>query len=64
MEYDRGESFPFEFEPNGIPFGSKFHSKSNLKFTFFFQSKIEWKTNHHNFIPFNLKKNGRGNLFF
>ena len=21
MEYDRGYSFPFDFEPNGIPFG-------------------------------------------
>ena len=23
MGYDRGYSFPFDFEPNGIPFGSK-----------------------------------------
>ena len=23
MEYDRGESFLFDFEPNGIPFGSE-----------------------------------------
>ena len=23
MEYDRGDSFSFDFEPNGIPFGSK-----------------------------------------
>ena len=23
MGYDRGESFPFDFELNGIPFGSK-----------------------------------------
>jgi len=23
MGYDRGESFPFDFEPNGIPIGSK-----------------------------------------
>ena len=22
MGYDRGDSFPFDFEPNGIPFGS------------------------------------------
>ena len=28
MGYDRGDSFPFDFEPNGIPFGSK--SKGNL----------------------------------
>ena len=24
MGYDRGDSFPFDFEPNGFPFGSKF----------------------------------------
>ena len=23
MGYDRGDSFPFDFEPNGISFGSK-----------------------------------------
>ena len=23
MGYDRGDSFPFNFEPNGFPFGSK-----------------------------------------
>ena len=23
MGYDRADSFPFNFEPNGIPFGSK-----------------------------------------
>ena len=23
MGYDRGDSFPFDFELNGIPFGSK-----------------------------------------
>ena len=28
MGYDRSDSFPFDFEPNGIPFGSK--SKGEL----------------------------------
>ena len=23
MGHDRGDSFPFDFEPNGFPFGSK-----------------------------------------
>ena len=23
MRYDRGDSFPFDLEPNGVPFGSK-----------------------------------------
>ena len=27
MGYDRGDSFPFEFEPNGTPFGSKSKGK-------------------------------------
>ena len=27
MGYDRGDSFPFDFEPNGVPFGSKSKAK-------------------------------------
>ena len=27
MGYDRGDSFPFDFEPNGIAFGSKSKGK-------------------------------------
>ena len=27
MGYDRGDGFPFDFEPNGIPFGSKSNGK-------------------------------------
>ena len=27
MGYDRGDSFPFDFEPNRIPFGSKSKGK-------------------------------------
>ena len=27
MGYDRGDSFPFDFEPNEIPFGSKSKGK-------------------------------------
>ena len=27
MGYDRGDSFPFDFEPNGIPFDSKSKGK-------------------------------------
>ena len=27
MGYDRGDRFPFDFEPNGIPFGSKWKGK-------------------------------------
>ena len=27
MGYDRGDTFPFDFEPNGVPFGSKSKGK-------------------------------------
>ena len=27
MGYDRGDSYPFDFEPNGIPFASKSKGK-------------------------------------
>jgi len=42
MGYDRGDSRPFDFEPNRIPFGSE-NRKENC---------------HHNHIPFNVKRNG------
>ena len=42
MGYDRGDSFPFDFEPDGIPFGSE-NKKENC---------------HHDHIPFNVKGNG------
>ena len=41
MGYDRGDSFPFDFEPNVIPFGSKSKGKypiqceRNWKYSFF-----------------------------
>ena len=45
MGYDRGDSFPLDFEPNAIPFGSKYKGKlsprsypiqceRNLKYSF------------------------------
>ena len=42
MGYDRGDSFPFDFKPNGIPFGSE-----NRKETY-----------HQDHIPFTVKGNG------
>ena len=64
MEYDRSDSFPFAFEPNGIPFGSK--SKGNLlkilneMELYLFQNQKE--NCHHDHISFNLKVNR--DLFF
>ena len=40
--YDRDDSFPFDFEPNGIPFGSENRNENC----------------HHDHIPFNVKENG------
>jgi len=45
MGYGRGDSFPFDFEPNRIPFGSKSIGKL---------SPIQL-----NEIPLNLKGNGK-----
>ena len=42
MGYGCGDSFPLDFETNGIPFGSE-----NLK-----------ENCHHDHIPFNVKGNG------
>ena len=42
MGYDRGDSFPFDFEPHGHPFGSE-NQKENC---------------HHDHIPINIKGNG------
>ena len=42
MGYDRGDRFPFDSEPNGIPFGSK-NRRANC---------------HYDHIPFNVKGNG------
>ena len=42
MGYDCRDSFPFDFEPNAIPFGSE-NGKENC---------------HYDHIPFNAKGNG------
>ena len=39
MRYDRGDSVPFDYKPNGIPIGSE-NVKENC---------------HHEHIPFNVK---------
>ena len=42
MGYDRGDSFPFDFEPNGIPFGSKSKGKL-LPRSYAIQCERKWK---------------------
>ena len=42
MGSDRGDSFPFDFEPNGVPFGSK--SKGKLPRSDPIQFERKWNT--------------------
>ena len=42
MGYDRGDRFPFDFEPNGIPFGSKSKAKLSPR-SYPIQCERKWK---------------------
>ena len=44
MAYDRGDSFPLDFEPNGIPFGSKSIEKLSPRL-YLIQCERKWKFN-------------------
>ena len=44
MEYERGDSFPFDFELNGIPFGSKSEGKLSPR-SYPIQCERKWKYN-------------------
>ena len=44
MGYDRGDSFPFDFEPNGITFGSKSKGKLSPR-SHPIQCERKWKYN-------------------
>ena len=70
MGYDRGDSFPFDFEPNGSPFGLQFVWQKmcskfvkDISFPFNFEqngfqlgSENRKENRHHDHIPFNLKE--------
>ena len=43
MGSDCGDSFPFEFEPNGIPFGSKLKGKLSPR-SYPIQCERKWNT--------------------
>ena len=43
MGYDRGDSFPFDFESNGIPFGSKSKGKLSPR-SYPIQFERKWNT--------------------
>ena len=42
MEYDPGDSFPFDFEQNGIPFDSKLKGKLSPR-SYPIQCERKWK---------------------
>ena len=42
MGYDCGDSFPFDFEPNGIPFGSKSNGSIESQ-SYPIQCEKKWK---------------------
>ena len=46
MGYDRGDSFPLDFEPNGTPFGSKSKEKLSPR-SYPIQCERKWK---HSFL--------------
>ena len=55
MGYDRGESFPFDFETNGIPFGS--NSKGKLSPRLYpNQFERKWKYSSLSARPFTGNK--------
>ena len=43
MGYDRRDSFPFDFEPNEVPFGSKSKGKLSLR-PYLIQYERKWNT--------------------
>ena len=56
MGYDRGNSFPFDFEPNGIPFYSKSKGKLSSR-SYPVQWESKWKYSF-------LSVAANGNLFY
>ena len=46
MGYDRGDNFPFNFEPNGNPFGSELKGKLSPR-SDPIQFERKWKQNFH-----------------
>ena len=67
MGNDRGDSFPFDFEPNGIPFGSKLKGKLSPR-SYPIQSERKWK---HSFLSvragksfLNLVMSNRNHIVF
>ena len=52
MEYDRGDSFPLDFEPNEILFGLKLKRKLSLR-SYLIQFERKWKHSFHPSLQLN-----------
>ena len=50
MGYDRGDSYPFDFEPNGFQFGSKSKGKLSPR-SDPIQSERKWKYSFISVLP-------------
>ena len=50
MGYDCGDSFPFDYEPNGVPFGSKSKGKLSPR-SYPIQFERKWNTNFLSVCP-------------
>ena len=58
MGYERGDSFPFDFEPNGFPFGSKSKGKLSPR-SYPIQCERKWK---YSFLSAQTRPDGKGQL--
>ena len=56
MGYDRGDSFTYDFEPNGIPFGSKSEGKLSPR-SYPIQCERKWK---YSFLSVGTMEVGEG----
>ena len=56
MGYDRGDSFPFDVEPNGIPFGSKSKRKLSPR-SYPIQFERKWKYIFLSIVPRSVHNN-------
>ena len=50
MGYDRGDSFPFDFEPNEVPFGTKLKGKLSPR-SYPFQRERKWNASFLSVLP-------------
>ena len=62
MGYDRGDSFPSDFEPNRIPFGSKLKGKLSPR-SYPIQFERKWNTSFLSVIVVEIPGGNLGSYF-